>query len=474
MTYSPGSRPPGDRPPEPDDINDIDDSPTTPITPISATVTQTTAAVTAPPLATILYIEDDPASRKLVERTLRYAGYKVFTTERGLDGIDVARREKPDLILTDINLPDMTGREVTTMLRSDQRFAQTPIVALTAQTITEQRRLTLAAGVTGYMTKPIDIERLLDQVRFYLQGGHDAERDEMDSKTLSDARERYAQEVVTRLEGRIRELEAHNAELDRLDRMKDTFIQLTAHELRTPLTLVYGYNRLLDDNAQVKELTRYDPTVKLLIDGMGSAISRMHGIINEILTVSRIITHQIDVSINPTNLAEIIGRVIKSYGEALKSRSITLDWRPSEFPTHMQADWELLELTFSNLISNAIKYTPDGGTITLSARKQLGQVRVSIRDTGIGIQKEDLHVIFRRFHTTSDTQLHSTSKTAFRGGGIGLGLAVCQGVIEAHGGQIWAESPGFDPDKCPGSEFIVILPIIAKRPYPKSIPETGD
>src|SRR5690349_5426933 len=107
---------------------------------------------------TILYIEDDAASRSLVERTLRYGGYRVLIADCGLDGIDTARRETPDLILTDINLPDMSGREITTMLRSDPRFRTIPIVALTAQTLAEQREMTLAAGLTGYMTKPIDVE----------------------------------------------------------------------------------------------------------------------------------------------------------------------------------------------------------------------------------------------------------------------------------------------------------------------------
>ena len=99
--------------------------------------------------STILYIEDDPASRSLVERTLRYGGYRVLIADCALDGLDVARRELPDLILTDINLPDMSGREITTMLRRDPRFKKTPIVALTAMTMGEQRELALAAGLTG-------------------------------------------------------------------------------------------------------------------------------------------------------------------------------------------------------------------------------------------------------------------------------------------------------------------------------------
>ena len=150
----------------------------------------------------------------------------------------------------DINLPDMSGREVTTMLRREKRFSTIPIVALTAMTMGEQRELAMAAGLTGYMTKPVDMDGLLERVDDYLKGAQEV----LDPQALSDAQTRYSQELVARLEERIRDLENANRSLARLDTMKDTFIQLTAHELRTPLTLVYGYSRLLEENAELEEL----------------------------------------------------------------------------------------------------------------------------------------------------------------------------------------------------------------------------
>ncbi|NDJ62142.1 MAG: hybrid sensor histidine kinase/response regulator [Chloroflexi bacterium] len=407
----------------------------------------------------VLYIEDDPASRKLVERTLTHAGYHVVTAERGLEGIDVARSQEPDLILVDINLPDISGREVTTVLRRDERFADTPIVALTAQTLTEQRELALAAGVSGYLTKPLNVEALPDQVRFYLDGG----RDHIDTKTLRGAQTRYAQDLVVKLEARIRDLETVNAELQRLDKMKDTFIQLTAHELRTPFTLVQGYNRLMEDNPRFRDLLRADGDLRLLVEGMTHAIDRMNSIIDEILTISRIMTNRIDLSVGPTDLGNVVVKVLKGYLPALQERRLSVHFNKAEWPERMLADWELMELTMSNLISNAIKYTPDDGQITLRAQVQDKQVWFSVKDTGIGIDTQAQTIIFERFNTMHDTELHSTSKTAFRGGGIGLGLALCKGIIEAHGGRIWVESSGYDPDRCPGSEFLVMMPLIANQ-----------
>jgi signal transduction histidine kinase len=414
---------------------------------------------------TVLYIEDDPASRSLVERTLNHAGYRVLLAERGLEGIDMARRENPDLILTDINLPDLSGREITTTLRSDLRFQRTPIVALTAQTFNEHRAMAMAAGVTGYLTKPLDVEALPGHIAFYLEGG----KDHIDQQVLSEGQTRYMQEVVARLEERIRELETANNALLKLDKMKDSFIQLTAHELRTPLTLVFGYSRLLEDTPQLKHIIQGDDGLRTLMKGLQDGIKRMQDIINEILTISRIMTNQIDLSIGPINLALVAEKVVNNVQDVLRFRMLTLHFEKEQWPSRMRADADLLGLMLMNLVNNAIKYTPDGGSIYFTATADEQEVRIQVRDTGIGVAKEEQTRIFERFHTAGDTQLHSTSKTAFRGGGLGLGLAVCKGIVEAHGGRIWVESEGFDTEKLPGSSFHVVLPVTAvyKRPNNK-------
>jgi signal transduction histidine kinase len=412
---------------------------------------------------TILYIEDDPASRSLVERTLKFAGYRVLIAERGLQGIDLARRELPDLILTDINLPDLTGREIATTLKADPRFLDTPIVALTAQALREQRDMAMVAGLTGYLLKPLDVETLPRQIDFYLRGGQDL----VDRDNMQQAQARYTQEVAMKLEARIRELERYNEDLMRLDHMKDAFINIAAHELRTPLTLLIGYNRLMAENPHMKALLIQDEGTRLLVEGMTQSIGRMQIIVNEILTINRIVSNKLDLNISPTNLADLVARAVQQYVPTLRERKLTLHFDRADFPEHIYADSELIELVVRNLLSNAIKYTPDGGTIIVSAKVDQSadpkdsSVRVSVRDTGIGIAREDLSRIFERFNSIGDPLLHSTSKTAFRGGGIGLGLAVSKGVIEAHGGRIWAESTAHDPERCPGSEFVFVLPLAA-------------
>src|SRR5258708_39983052 len=139
--------------------------------------------------ATILYIEDDPGSQSLVQRTLSFAGYRVVVASRGIEGLDMAIKTLPDLILMDINLPDLSGREVTTKLRSDDRFRATPIVALTALSQAGEREKAIAAAATGYLPKRIDIDKLPGLDSRYLSGA----RDTVDTELMMQAHTAYNQ-----------------------------------------------------------------------------------------------------------------------------------------------------------------------------------------------------------------------------------------------------------------------------------------
>lgn len=418
---------------------------------------------------TILYIEDDPGSQSLVQRTLSFAGYRVIVASRGLEGLDMAVKCLPDLILMDINLPDLSGREVTTRLRGDDRFRSTPIVALTALSQAGEREKAIAAGATGYLTKPVDIDKLPGQVERYLAGAYDT----ADSEALINAQKAYNQEIVSRLEAKIRELETNNAELRRLDKIKEDFIQLTAHELRTPLTLVYGYSRLLQDSPIVRQLRESSPEIQAFVQGLVESIERMSNVINEILTVSRIATGRIELAIGPTDLSSLAQDIVQGFAEVAQQRNLLISFNVSQWPSHIQGDSDLVKLALYNVIGNAIKYTPDGGVINLICKIGVTNVLITVQDTGIGINKDDQSRIFDRFYTAGDTALHSTSKTAFRGGGLGLGLAICRGIIEAHGGRIWVESEGRDEEHLPGSTFYIDLPIQARITSPRRMAPAG-
>jgi signal transduction histidine kinase len=408
------------------------------------------------PKRTILVIEGSSSLLEQLERLLEMAGYHTYTARRALEALDIARKTEIDMILTSIDLPDLSGRELATTLRADVRFRKTPIVALIDHDIPEQREMNIAAGINGFIQRPINVDALPSYIEFYMSGGQDAPED--DSR-LEAARELYVQDVVSRLEGRIRELERKNTDLERLDHMKDSFIQLTSHELRTPLTLVSGYLRLLEDYPGVRNLMSVDGEFQTLFGGLSESLDRMQGVIEEILITSRIMTSKIELNLTNVQPAAIMQRVLNEFGFALIDRELTIQFNPMEWPERIHADADLLHITLANLVSNAIKYTPNQGHIYITARHNNQVLMFSIRDTGIGIDQTHQRKIFERIHIGGDVEMHGTSKTAFGGGGLGLGLAICKGIIEAHGGKIKVESAGHDRERCPGSEFTVLLPI---------------
>jgi signal transduction histidine kinase len=167
----------------------------------------------------------------------------------------------------------------------------------------------------------------------------------------------------------------------------------------------------------------------------------------------------------PVWLMRLIEMVEYDLREALQQRNIRLvidQASLSNKPTY--GDPERLVLVFQKVISNGIKYTPDGGTITVSARDLPGFTDVTIHDTGIGIAPENLTRIFDKFASLGDVATHSSGKIKFKGGGPGLGLAIAKGFIEAHGGSIWAESQGWDEKNLPGSTFHIMIPMRSAPP----------
>jgi signal transduction histidine kinase len=410
---------------------------------------------------TVLYIEDDIASQRLVERVLQSRGYRVFVASNGVDGLRIAKDERPQLILMDINLPGMNGKEITTRLRSLAHFSHTPIVALTANTSPGSRQQALAAGCSGFLTKPINVAEFPRQVEAFLEGQIEALSPEEHNEQLT----LYAQSIVERLENKVTELQVANQRLRDLDKMKSDFIVLVSHELRTPLTLINGYAFLLKDKEKgFQEAGLSDAAY--IVQGLNQGIDRLNDIINNIISVSRIASGSLDLSITPVNLFQLTNQIINEQRKLSKERQVELlvDESLNLIPK-VDGDATLLKLAIENVANNAIKFTPDSGRVTLSGRQvDQNTIAIMIKDTGVGISVDDQRRIFERFQVLGAIQHHSTSKSAFQGGGIGLGLAIAKGIIETHNGRIWVESEGYDPVNHPGSTFHILLPIKQIRP----------
>ncbi len=274
-----------------------------------------------------------------------------------------------------------------------------------------------------------------------------------------------AQEMHAHLEHSTAQLEHLQEELERLERSKSEFVSLAAHELKTPLTVIEGYSAMLKEAILESAPVEAQERLLALLEGISRGTGRIREIVDDLIDILLIDNRMLKLAFQPFWLDQIFRSLADELAPALSERNITLQIRP--FPgieRVMFGDALRLRQAFRNLLVNAIKYTPDGGRITVDGKLLPGFVEVVIRDTGIGIALEDQRRIFDKFGHGGSPLTHSSGKIKFKGGGPGLGLPIAKGIIEAHGGSIWVESRGRDEHTLPGSTFHVLLPLRDEPP----------
>jgi signal transduction histidine kinase len=278
--------------------------------------------------------------------------------------------------------------------------------------------------------------------------------------------ERAAQhEISSRVNYITNKLNATWQSLQRLDESKSRFVSIAAHELKTPLTLVEGYTAMLKDTIERRSGS---PDEVILISGIHSGAKRLQHIIDDMITVSLIDNNLLNLHFQPTWLNRLFVALEDDIRASILERHQTFEIIPFEGMDEMNyADSERMLQVFKNVVYNAIKFTPDGGRITLSGRKLPGFIEVLFTDNGIGIDPDVQVFIFNTFSLQGDVALHSSGRTKFKGGGPGLGLHIAKGIVEAHGGTIWVESPGCDEKACPGSIFHILIPFRNEPPDKK-------
>ena len=252
-------------------------------------------------------------------------------------------------------------------------------------------------------------------------------------------------------------------ELERLDRTKSDFIGIASHELRTPLTTLRGYSQMLLSDPMIKS----NPYYLEVVSGLYSGADRLHEIVDSMLDMAKVDSRALQLHPTPLSVSALIQLVCNDLDKSLAERHHILKVEDLSGLPALEADRDALRKVFYHLLANAIKYTPDGGTISISGRALAtgehglfdGGIEIAVSDTGIGIDPRFHGLIFDKFYQTGEVALHSTGRSKFKGGGPGLGLAIARGIVQAHGGKIWVESPGYDEGTCPGSQFHVILPL---------------
>jgi signal transduction histidine kinase len=233
--------------------------------------------------------------------------------------------------------------------------------------------------------------------------------------------------------------------------------------LRTPLAQIRGYTDIIDSLNEQKALEPQQTTK--MVANLRKSTERMEELISAMLDVSQLDVDAMDLRPMNTTPETIIRLSIDPLQDAFTQRNLTLVREGLEKLPSVHVDMQRVVQAFRNLIINAIKFTPDGGTITISGKHEpakdkddVDYIHISIEDTGVGIDEKNLVLIFQKFYRGFDTQLHSTGMYKFMGAGPGLGLTIARGIIEGHGGKIWATSPGHNVEALPGTTFHVRIP----------------
>ncbi|HLF90327.1 MAG TPA: ATP-binding protein [Anaerolineales bacterium] len=228
-------------------------------------------------------------------------------------------------------------------------------------------------------------------------------------------------------------------ELSRVDKIKSDFMAIASHELRTPLGVILGYATFLKEDAQ-GELSAHADMV------LTSAL-KLRSLVEEMTNMNLLRIGTLDLQKTSAVLQQIIARAHEEITSTAKAKNqiVTLDIPKN--PINVFVDSAKIERVFSNLLNNAVRFTPNGGNITIKTLVKNNENWTQIKDTGIGIPKAELKKIFQEFYQVED---HMTR----RFGGMGLGLAIAKGIVDMHKGRIWAESEGIGM----GASFYVVLP----------------
>lgn len=275
-------------------------------------------------------------------------------------------------------------------------------------------------------------------------------------------------------------VERANQELERIDRMKSSFLGMISHEFRTPLTSIMSGTEFLLSSPSAG----LGNDARRVLDMIHQGGERLCEIVNDILKVAKLEANTTPVTRTTLHISQVFEEVLAALEPLRAERGLTIAFANLEGLPHCSGDRECFREIFTELLENSIKFTPDGGTIMVAARvmdrqglMQKGEIlarfnpgflaqagdrsylEVEVRDSGIGVSPDDQVKIFDKFYEVGDINHHSSGKYKFQGKGAGLGLAIVKGMVEAHGGMVWVESPGVDPDARLGSAFFVLLPL---------------
>lgn len=346
--------------------------------------------------STILIVDDNPNNLKVLGGVLNHAGYQFRMAKSGQLALNIIEKTKPDLILLDIQMPEMDGFETCVRIKADLLNATIPIIFLTANTDSDSVTKAFNVGGVDYVTKPFNSEELLARISTHIK------------------------------------LKLQTEELTRQSAAKDKFFSIISHDLKNPIANIIGFSELIKDEADNIQRLKLSTYINYIHDSANFSLEILHNL----LEWARIQRGSIQSVKSDFNLSDLLKNNIQGHeGQAL-AKSINLDYHfENNLLTH--ADEKMISTVIRNLLSNAIKFTPKGGRVTISSQlielqgKKI--IETKIKDTGIGIPEEDLSRLFK-------IEQNYSSKGTNNESGTGLGLILCQEFINQNDGHLRVES----------------------------------
>ncbi|MCU0424340.1 MAG: hybrid sensor histidine kinase/response regulator [Candidatus Kapabacteria bacterium] len=371
----------------------------------------------------ILIADDLQDNLNIVKAVLGYKGYNVETAKNGKQVLEQAAKRVPHLILLDIQMPEMNGFDACRQLKANPQFRDVPIIFLTAKVESYDVVDGFKLGAVDYITKPFNTLELLARVHTHLELKH--------ARDLLTAKNKYL-EVITN-------------GLTKLNNEKNTFIEIAAHDLKSPLSTIKGLAEFLRRDSELPV-----ESMKVMLWNIVRSSERMFSIIRNLLDVSVIEEGNFRFDTTPVDVEAMLLDLIdihSHYSADIKNIRFALNVQEN-FSAKMKGNSDSLLQVFDNLISNALKYSPPGTTVTLTLSKQNNRLRCEIHNEGEGLTDEDIQTMFTKFAKLSVKPTGDEAST-------GLGLYIAQKFTQAMNGVISCQSaPG------EGSTFILEFPAL--------------
>jgi len=374
---------------------------------------------------TVLVVDDDKRNVRLIKSLLMPEGYHLLSAESGETALEAVARERPDLVLLDVVMPGMDGFEVCQRLKSGEGTRDIPVVMVTALQSKEDRVKALRLGADDFLSKPVDKAELQARVKSLLR-----------IKAYHDS-----------LVESNREIREKNEKLAELERLKDELTHMLVHDLGNPLAAVCGGVETVLDMGE-----NLDPSqVKFLEISLRCSLE-LRSMVDNLLDIHRMEQGRLKPDFGPVNLVDTAAEAGGSFEANLRRRSVAYEFEGEPGLPDVRADPALLRRVISNILANAIRHTPDNGSIRLSvAAEGESFLALSIRDSGDGLEPGVEERIFDKFE---QAKIKNEGKMPQ---GCGLGLAFCRMAVEAQGGRIEARSDG----EGLGCEFRFTIPVWA-------------